>query len=153
MFKGHHFAYLGGAAAALLIVYLVMPTERADQISDSLKRLSGDAGMKCLDYHRQNLKDPDSAKLLGSRAISEESGKSVEITYKAQNSYGAFVKGAFTCVLARDGNVDATMTRVNGVISEMRQKNDCLERQIAARREGNPSAESVYSACMSDKGM
>ena len=78
---------VGGLAVLAGVIALVMPQERADAISTSFKRSTGDVGILCLDHIRGKLKDPESAKLLDTTVTKQSVDQKVIIRYKAKNSY------------------------------------------------------------------
>lgn len=101
------------------LVFLLIPEERLDKISNYIKRSTGDMGTICLDYFRKNLKDPDSAKLIDSAIV--KNGPSlldVVISYKAKNSYGAYVNSEAKCAFSDDGKIDELLTDIYRVTSK-----------------------------------
>lgn len=144
-------AITGGLTLLVLVVILLMPKERADQISNSLQRLSGDSGIICLDYHRKSLKDPDSASLIGASKSGSEYLPEVQITYKAKNSYGAFITLEAGCSLNEKGQVNAQLTELKRTTKETMQGFDdqivCFKQQIEDQKQGNPLAAANFQAC------
>lgn len=133
------------ASATAAVVYLVMPQGKLDQARESWLRLTHDSGEACLDFERQRLKDPDSARLLS--AFSKDGATTIR--YKAMNSYGAYVTSEVQCAVS--GNeVDAHLTdmqrgnqRSDAKIQEMQRQNDCLKKQVDLQWSGVGSAEAA----------
>lgn len=75
-------------AGVLLVVYLVMPAERAEGVHETFMRLTDSDAVGCLDYERQSLKDPDSARIIS--VASGSKSDEIKIRYKAKNGYGAY---------------------------------------------------------------
>lgn len=145
----------GGLILLALIVVLLMPKERADQISESMRRLVGDSGIVCLDYHRKSLKDPESAKLIWSSKTAAKDFPEVKITYKAQNSFGAYITSESGCTLNSDGSVNESLTSGEQLVTRAMEKEkrlkeelECLIQRKNERTQGNVSADKNYSACL-----
>jgi hypothetical protein len=87
--------YIFGAVVAALMLWFIAPEESRNMFSEASLRLSGSKGLMCLEYERKRLKDPDSSRLLISS--SDETGVTT-ITYKAKNSYGAYITSEAKCI-------------------------------------------------------
>jgi hypothetical protein len=112
-----------------------MPQEKIDRARESWLRVAHDSGQACLDYERQQLKDPDSARLLS--AFSKDG--TTTIKYKARNSYGAYGTSDVQCVV-NGGYVNISQTEMirhtarlvkmnqesDARIKEMERQNKCL---------------------------
>jgi hypothetical protein len=142
---------VGGGILLALIVALVMPKERADQISESVKRISGDPGIACLDYQRKTLKDPESARLIRSSTSGSSPLLEVHITYRATNSYGAFVTSDTNCTMNSSGEVDERLTDLKKASAAYTQDLDskiaCLKQKVEDRKQGNPMTDANFAAC------
>lgn len=133
------------ATTAVAALYLVMPQEKLDQAHESWLRLTHDSGQACLDYERQQLKDPDSARLLS--AFSKDG--TTTIKYKAKNSYGAYGTSDVQCAMS-GYEVEAHLTdmmretqRSYAKIKEMERRNDCLKKQVDLQWSGVSSGEAA----------
>lgn len=142
----------GGLILLVLIVALLMPKDRVDQISESIGRFSGDPGIACLDYHRQTFKDADSAILIRTSKSGSEYLPEVRITYKAKNSFGAYVASDAECSLNKGGTVNVTLTNLNRSNKETSQGLDvqiaCLKQKVEDQKQRVQLAEVNYQACL-----
>jgi hypothetical protein len=153
-------AAAGGFLTLVIVVSLVMPKDKIDQISLTYKRLVGDAGVACLDYKRKDLKDPDSAKLLDADTSTDNSTSvvSTQITYVAKNSYGAFVSSKAKCLIF-NGTVDEKLTTSQQKIDEGRMEIDkdlqnlqdsiaCYDKLAEYRKQGKRVTDADGAACV-----
>lgn len=142
---------VAGCALATLVIALIMPKERSDAIKESLLRLTGDAGVACLDYHRGSLKDADSASLIRSTEGGSKYIPTVQITYKAKNSFGAFGTSVASCTMNQDGSVHVKLTELSRENKETLQGlgslTACLDGKISDLKMNNPLAEANFQVC------
>lgn len=145
------FYVVAGLAVLAGVIALVMPQERADAISTSFKRSTGDVGILCLDHIRGKLKDPESAKLLDTTVTKQSVDQKVTIRYKAKNSYGAYTTSEESCVFAK-GKIDESGTKLSQTLDKLAKEEVCLEEQMKNRRNGaDPVTLSVkFAACMAE---
>lgn len=143
----------GGALLIVGLVFLLIPQERADAISTYIKRSRGDLGMVCLDYYRNNLKDPESAKLINTTFTDSTELQEISIKYKAKNSYGAYITSEEKCTFI-DGKLNEKLTDNSKIVEEEINK---MDKEIACRKQkmrdvenGNSwgQAESKFAICM-----
>src|SRR5262245_34150926 len=87
--------WTGGAVAAIAVVLLVMPTDRLYRLQELGQRMTNGDAVACLDYERESLKDPGSARLLSSSPGKDE--RYIRIRYKARNGYGAYGSSEAVC--------------------------------------------------------
>ena len=145
------FYVVAGLAVLAGVIALLMPQERADAISTSFKRSTGDVGILCLDHIRGKLKDPESAKLLDTTVTKQSVDQKVTIRYKAKNSYGAYTTSEESCVFAK-GKIDESGTKLSQTLDKLAKEEVCLEEQMKNRRNGaDPVTLSVkFAACMAE---
>lgn len=144
-----------GLCLLMVIVALLMPKDRADQLSDSILRLSGNSGMACLDFHRKSLKDPESARLTSSTLTGDINYPEVTINYRAQNSYGAYIAAEAHCTLNPAGKVEEALTNLGQatrmelvVQKKLERELKCLQKRSTDRKENNPAQERNYRDCI-----
>jgi len=91
------------AALVVLVAafFMFAPEDRVHSVTVKWKRLTGDAGQQCFDTLSQDLKDPTSAQIVSSAVRDNR----VFVTYRAVNSFGAYVQGSIDCPLKR-GHID-----------------------------------------------
>jgi hypothetical protein len=143
------------ATLGLTSLWLLMPPENQERVAASARRLILSKAQSCLDYTAKRLKDPDSAILLGSARDGEQ------ITYKAKNSYGAYVTDEAKCSF-NGSEVDASQTEYMRELmqsnKESKQRNialnariECLKRTNAYLKEGYRLDEAkAMAACRDD---
>jgi hypothetical protein len=144
------FKVVGGCALAVLVIALFMPGERLETIKDTVLRLTGNSGLLCLDYHKSKLKDPESASLISSVVTGRDSVPEVTITYKAKNSFGAFITSTAICTM-NSGSVHVKLTELRKSISEtssgLDKELECLDKSIIEHKKNNPLAEVNLKVC------
>jgi hypothetical protein len=129
------------ATLGLTSLWLLMPPENQERVAASARRLILSKAQSCLDYTAKRLKDPDSAVLLGSARDGEQ------ITYKAKNSYGAYVTDEAKCSF-NGSEVDASQTEymrelmqsnkeASKHLEEMGARIECLRKSNALMTEGH----------------
>lgn len=121
------------ALAAACTLYLVTPQEKIDRVGESWLRFKKDPGQACLDYERRQLKDPDSARLLGA---STNDGKTT-IKYKAKNGYGAYGQTEALCWFSSYGDISEELTEIAREDVRLVASNKRLDAKIACLDETN----------------
>jgi uncharacterized membrane protein YgaE (UPF0421/DUF939 family) len=143
-------AVIGGIFTVAIVVALIMPQDKIDQISETYKRLVGDAGIICLDYKRKSLKDPDSAKLTDTSIENKATYVITNITYKAKNSYGAFVSSKAECFIV-NGAVNEVLTSntesIKDYMQNLQEQLDCYNKLAEYRKQGKRVTDSDNAAC------
>lgn len=95
-----------------ILFFSFAPEPRTNAVVESWRRLKHDHGQLCLDYTREKLKDPGSIRLIKWHEDSKRiktTNSYVVLTYKATNSYGAYVEGSSICYVNSMG-VDRTLS-------------------------------------------
>ena len=140
-------------AVASLVVASIASESVGYRVGEKWRQLTGDRGQACLDFERQVLLDPLSARLVGLE-LTVPGSSEVRIKYLAKNSFGAYVPGEAVCVVS-SGVVDQSATAMARRNEEIRSQTeaiqastakkerilDCLKRKIQAMREGSSQSE------------
>lgn len=100
-------AFLGGV---FVLVFFLAPEERLEAINKALRYVTAPKVNECLDVWQDRFVDPDSIMYLSSYERHEGAWHSLNIKYKAKNSYGAWVSNYLTCGLDGEGKIDRSET-------------------------------------------
>lgn len=126
------------ALATACALYLVTTQEKIDRIGESWLRITNDRGQACLDFERQQLKDPDSARLL----VATTKDSETTIKYKAKNGYGAYGQAEAVCSFSQ-GKFSEELTgierehlRLDASIRRLTAKGACLDETNKLMRAG-----------------
>lgn len=79
---------IGCIIGLIVLFFMFAPEDRTNGAKESWRRLTNDSGQAALDYIRKGLNDPDSARII---SYKWQDGSRLSVTYKAKNSYGAYV--------------------------------------------------------------
>ena len=131
------------AGGLMLMLWLVMPTERIEQLTESLHRFRGDPATLCLDYERLSLTDPSAARLRRSARTSRDD---ITIVYSAKNAYGAYVSAEAVCTV-RDNKVDSSLTQAARTIDHLDKHLACLAAKKRDREADRSGGQARYEDC------
>lgn len=88
--------------------YFLLSEEKQETINSLLR--SGSVEQLCIEHFKHRFKDPSSVILLNSKT----ENNTVTVGYKAKNGFGAYVRGALTCVV-KNGAIDKTQTLLRDI--------------------------------------
>ena len=130
--------HIAAGAFALAVLFFLLPEEKQAALREGWQRVSNRTAIDCLDYERTKLKDPDSARLVGTFPVPADDSTltKIGITYKAKNGYGAYSQGEVKCVVSQ-GMFNPDLTDMERATEALTVENDCRRAVlIRAGREG-----------------